>query len=102
MRVRKTVKSDYIHVCPSAGNNSASSGRIFVSVFRKSVEKIQVSLTSNHGVPRGGVWGVRPPPEIPKALQNRAKLNPICENCLKLLNLGRQHTKMFGKKAVKF
>ena len=22
-----------------------------------------------------------PPPEIPKALQNRAKLNPICENC---------------------
>ena len=27
---------------------------------------------------RGGVWGVQtPPPEIPKALQNRAKLNPI-------------------------
>ena len=26
----------------------------------------------------GGVWGVQaPPPEIPKALQNRAKLNPI-------------------------
>ena len=22
-----------------------------------------------------------PPPEIPKALQNRAKLNPICEKC---------------------
>jgi len=34
------------------------------------------------GVPRGGIWGVQtPPPEIPKALQNRAKLNPICENC---------------------
>ena len=30
------------------------------------------------GVPRmGGIWGVYPPPEIPKALQNRAKLNPI-------------------------
>ena len=30
----------------------------------------------------GGVWGVQiPPPEIPKALQNCAKLNPICENC---------------------
>ena len=30
------------------------------------------------GVPRGG-WGVQrpPPPEIPKALQNRAKLNLI-------------------------
>ena len=25
---------------------------------------------------RGG-WGFNPPPEIPKALQNRAKLNPI-------------------------
>ena len=35
------------------------------------------------GVPRGGVgvWGVQTPPhEIPKALQNHAKLNPICEN----------------------
>ena len=31
---------------------------------------------------RGG-WGVQtpPPPEIPKALQNCAKLNPIWENC---------------------
>ena len=27
---------------------------------------------------RIGVWGVQtPPPEIPKALQNRVKLNPI-------------------------
>ena len=37
------------------------------------------------GVPRGG-WGVHipPPPEILKALQNRAKLNPIVKtvkNC---------------------
>jgi len=36
------------------------------------------------GVPRG-VWGVQtPPPEIPEALQNRAKLNPIVKtvkNC---------------------
>ena len=31
------------------------------------------------GVTRGGVWGVQPSPptEIPKALQNHAKLNPI-------------------------
>ena len=28
------------------------------------------------GVPRGGGWGVQTPPEILKALQNRAKLNP--------------------------
>jgi len=36
------------------------------------------------GVPRG-VWGVQTPhPEIPKALQNRAKLNPTVKtikNC---------------------
>ena len=30
---------------------------------------------------RGGVWGVQPPSEIPKAFQNCAKLNPIGENC---------------------
>jgi len=50
MRVRKTVKSDcfLLHVCPSAGNNSASNGRIFMSIFRKSVEKILVSLISNN------------------------------------------------------
>ena len=34
--------------------------------------------------------------------KNRAKLNPIVKTVKKLLNLGRQHTKMFGKKAVKF
>ena len=47
--VRKTVNSDcFLHVCPSAGNNLASNGRIFMSIFRKSVENIQVSLTSNN------------------------------------------------------
>ena len=29
----------------------------------------------------GGIWGVHPPPEILKALQNCAKLYPIWENC---------------------
>ena len=29
------------------------------------------------GIPRGVVWGVQTLSEIPKALQNRAKLNPI-------------------------
>jgi len=46
--------------------------------------------------------GLIPPAEIPKALQNCVKLNPIVKNFKKLLNLGRQHPKMFGKKAVKF
>jgi len=51
----------------------------------------------------GGVWGVQtsPPTEIPKSLQNRAKLNPIVKTVKKWLNLGRQHPRMFGKKAVK-
>ena len=45
------------------------------------------SLTGakSSGVPRGGVWGFQTPPlKISKALQNRAKLNPIVKtvnNC---------------------
>jgi len=31
----------------------------------------------------GGDWGVQTPPEIPKALQNRAKLNPIVKSAKK-------------------
>jgi len=46
--------------------------------------------------------GFNPPHEISKFLQNRAKLNPIVKTVKKLLNLGRQHPKIFGKKAVKF
>ena len=36
------------------------------------------------GIPRGGLVAFNPPPQIPKALQNRAKLNPITKtvkNC---------------------
>jgi hypothetical protein len=44
----------------------------------------QRRLVVPSGVPRGG-WGVQTPPaEIPKALQNHAKLNPICEKLLKI------------------
>jgi len=47
-RVRKIAKSDYWlrHVCPSAWNNWAPTGRIFMKcdTFRSYVEKIQVSL----------------------------------------------------------
>jgi len=32
---------------------------------------------------RQGVWGVQTPPEIPKALQNHAKLNPIVKSVKK-------------------
>ena len=32
------------------------------------------------GVPRGGFGGFKSLPEIPKALQNRPKLNPIVKN----------------------
>ena len=44
-----------------------------------------VNMIETSGVPRG-VWGVQtpPPPEIPKAFQNGAKLNPIVKtvkNC---------------------
>jgi len=48
-----------------------------------------------------GEGGSTSPPEIPKALQNHAKLNPIVKTVKKLLNLGRQRPEMFGKKAVK-
>ena len=53
--------------------------------WRRIVGTYQVSLKAVSGVPKGGgVWGVQHPPEIPKALQNRAKLNPIVKtvkNC---------------------
>ena len=41
-------------------------------------------FSTDSGVPRGGSSNL-PPPEIPKALQNRAKINPIVKtvkNCL--------------------
>jgi len=41
-------------------------------------------MPTTSGVPMGGVWGVQTLPEIPKALQNQAKLNPIVKtvkNC---------------------
>ena len=43
-----------------------------------------LNLVVTSGVPRGegvGVFKPHFPAEIPKALQNGAKLNPICENC---------------------
>ena len=47
------------------------------------VVTLKAKLFLFSGVPRG-VWGVQTPPEIPTALQNRAKLNPTVKavkNC---------------------
>ena len=49
---RRLLASSCLSVCPSAWNNSASTGRIFMkflymTIFRKSVEKIQVPLKSD-------------------------------------------------------
>ena len=56
-RIRRIAKSDYSlrHICPSAWNNSALTEGIFMkfgSIFRKSAEKISVSLKSdkNNGI----------------------------------------------------
>jgi hypothetical protein len=44
---KATISCVYFSVRPSAWNNSASIGRIFMKgIFRKSVEKIQVPLKS--------------------------------------------------------
>jgi len=48
-----------------------------------------------------GLGGSAPPPEIPKALHNRAKLNPIVKTD-KTAEFRTPTLKMFGKKAVKF
>ena len=51
----------------------------------------------------GGVRGSNPPPhDIPKALQNRAKLNPIVKTVKNWWILDANTPKMFRKNAVKF
>ena len=50
----------------------------------------------------GGLRVQTPPPRYSEGSPKSCQTQPDCENCWKLLNLGRQHPKMFGKKAVKF
>ena len=59
----------------------------FTDVHEKTVLK---ECATDSGVPRGagwGVWVLKPhPPEIPKAFQNRSKLNSIVKTVKKNLN----------------
>jgi len=58
-----------------------------------------LSLTS--GVPREGVCGVQTPPEIPKALQNRDKLNPIVKTVAEFRKPTPQDVQKKGSKILK-
>jgi len=60
--------------------------KIICTVANKSDISVQEKFQYS-GLPRGGV-GVFKPPEIPKAFQNRTKLNPIVKTAKQLLNLG--------------
>ena len=60
--------------------------RCLVYVTKVSLKKKKdVEPVTSSGVPSGGLGVQPPPPEIPKALQNRAKLNlnvKTVKNCL--------------------
>ena len=63
-----------------------------------SVNQFPLHQWRTDGVFEGG--GVQTPHPTPK-FRRPSKTVPNCENCQKLLNLGRQHPKMFGKKGSK-
>ena len=100
------------HLLPSSFSHrhilDRMSSHAFLPILIFSYPCVSHILTSSYSDPQifsGVARGVfnPPSPEIPKAFQNRAKINPIVKTVKKLLNLGRQHTKMFGeKKPVKF
>ena len=99
-RVQNVGEKRLLAVCPR-GKTQLPNGRIFTkfeyfykisrenSRFNYNLTGITGTLledvcsVADSGVPRGGS-GFSNPPEIPKALQNRAKLNPIVKtvkNC---------------------
>jgi len=50
----------------------------------------------------GGVWGVQtPPPRNSEGPPKSCQTQPDCENCWKMLNLGRQHPQDVRKKGSK-
>ena len=66
--------------------NSTKIHAVFISEYqeltihhRKKVESLPAPVAYRGG--EGFGCSNSSPPEIPKALQNRATLNPICENC---------------------
>jgi len=66
------------------------------------VNECTVKLCGIQWRTEGGFGGVQPPPpEIPKALQNRAKLNPIVK-MLKIAEFRMPSPQDVRKKAVKF
>ena len=65
-------------------SNTLKAHRLLViSDTLKAHRLLVISNTLKQWRTKGGVWGIQTPapPEIPKAFQNCAKLNPICENC---------------------
>ena len=68
------------------GTFMIQTGHVEVNIraLKSALEFRSQGISYHSGVPRGGLSGFNPPPEIPKALQNRAKLNPIVKtvkNC---------------------
>ena len=105
----------YRHSCTfvSSSHNIGNRGFLYPSAFLYGVCKettaggagkicSRFSITGQGAVAyRGGVWGCsNPPPRNSEGPPKSCQTQPDCENCYKLLNLGRQHP-MFGKKGSK-
>ena len=56
---------------------SCRMSKVFSGLTRETESSDKTNFVYLSGVPRGGVQPPQPPHKIPRALQNRAKLNPI-------------------------
>jgi len=74
---------------------------IYIYIYIRSFTNIKVVHTTAVAYRTEGGFK-SPPPRNSEGPPKSCQTQPDCENCLKLLNLGRQHPKMFGKKAVIF
>jgi len=76
--------------------------RIYLGLYGQ----IEAGTCFSSGVLRGAMGGVGvfniPHPRNSEGPPKSCQIQPDCEKCSKLLNLGSQHPKMFGKKEVKF
>jgi len=83
-RIKETIRD--LHIA----------GRILIRVFCVDIYLRMVAVV------RGGGVQTAPPPEIPKALQNRAKLNPTVKT-VKIAEFRKPtHQDVQKEKAVKF